>query len=63
LGNPQLYTNSTPAEDLHTQAVIPGKRQRYLSEITETIENYHEWAEEQVEIAAKLDQVRGTWSR
>jgi isobutyryl-CoA mutase len=57
---PQLYTDATPAEDLHTQAVIPGKRQRYLSEITETVENYHQWAEEQVEIAARLDQVRGT---
>ena len=57
---PELYTNSEPAEDLHTQAVIPGKRQRYLSEITETIENYHQWTEEQVDIASKLDQVRGT---
>ena len=55
-----LYTNSTPAEDLHTQAIIPGKRQRYLSEITETIEDYHTWAEQQVEIATRLDQVRGT---
>lgn len=56
----QLFTNSTPAEGLQTQAIIPGKRQRYLSEITETIEDYHTWAEQQVEIAAKLDQVRGT---
>lgn len=55
-----LYTNSEPAEDLHIQAVIPGKRQRYLSEITETIEGYHEWAEQQAEVASKLDQVRGT---
>lgn len=57
---PKLYINDTPAEDLQTQAVIPGKRQRYLSEITETIQNYHEWANQQVEIATKLDQVRGT---
>jgi isobutyryl-CoA mutase len=56
----RLYTDTTPAEDLQTQAVIPGKRQRYLSEITETIQNYHQWADEQVEIATKLDQVRGT---
>ncbi|MCH8550213.1 MAG: methylmalonyl-CoA mutase family protein [Balneolaceae bacterium] len=55
-----LYTNPEPAEDLHVQAVIPGKRQRYLSEITETIENYHSWVEEQAEVASKLDQVRGT---
>ncbi|WP_423242072.1 methylmalonyl-CoA mutase family protein [Rhodohalobacter mucosus] len=59
----KLYTNSTPAEDLHTQAVIPGKRQRYLSEITETLQNYHQWADQQVEIAEKLDQVRGTISQ
>ena len=58
-----LYTNSEPAEDLHAQAVIPGKRQRYLSEITETIHNYHQWADQQVEIAEKLDQVRGTISQ
>ena len=55
-----LYTNPEPAEDLHTQAIIPGKRQRYLSEITETIESYHDWAEQQVEFASKLDQVKGT---
>ena len=56
----QWYVNSEPAKNLHTQAIIPGKRQRYLSEITETIQNYHQWAEEQIDIAAKLDQVRGT---
>jgi len=55
-----LYQNAEPAEDLHTQAIIPGKRQRYLSEITETIETYHEWAGQQVEVASKLDQVEGT---
>jgi len=56
----KLYTNAEPAEDLHTQAIIPGKRQRYLSEITETIESYHQWVDQQVEIATKLDQVSGT---
>ncbi len=56
----QLYNNSEPAEDLQTQAIIPGRRQRYLSEISETIEDYHQWTEDQVEIASKLDQVRGT---
>lgn len=55
-----LYQNAEPAEDLHTQAIIPGRRQRYLSEISETIENYHDWAEQQVEVASKLDQVEGT---
>src|SRR5699024_8337021 len=42
------------------QAIIPGKRQRYLSEISETLREYHEWADEQAEIAQKLDQVEGT---
>ena len=56
----KLYTNPEPAEDIHTQAIIPGKRQRYLSEITETIEKYHDWADQQAEIADKLDQVEGT---
>ncbi len=57
---PVVYVNSEPAEDIQKQAIIPGKRQRYLSEISETIHKYHQWADEQVEIASKLDQVRGT---
>lgn len=55
-----LYTNSEPAEDIQGQAIIPGKRQRYLSEISETVRGYHEWAKQQVELAKKLDQVEGT---
>lgn len=57
---PTVYVNSEPAEDIQKQAIIPGKRQRYLSEISETIHKYHQWSNEQVEIASKLDQVRGT---
>ncbi|MBN2731980.1 MAG: cobalamin-dependent protein [Balneolaceae bacterium] len=56
----QIYTNPEPAEDIQTQAIIPGKRQRYLSEISETVRDYHEWVEEQVEVAGKLDEVEGT---
>ncbi|TYP95416.1 methylmalonyl-CoA mutase [Fodinibius salinus] len=56
----QLYTSPEPAEDIQAQAIIPGKRKRYLSEISESIRDYHEWAERQSEIAAKLDQVSGT---
>ncbi|HET6527498.1 MAG TPA: cobalamin-dependent protein, partial [Balneolaceae bacterium] len=55
-----LYTNPEPAEDIQAQAIIPGKRQRYLSDISESIRDYHQWAEDQSEIAAKLDQVEGT---
>ncbi len=54
------YQNSEPDENIHTQAIIPGHRQRYLSEISETVREYHQWAEEQVETAEKLDQVEGT---
>ena len=57
---PKIYTNSKPAEDIHVQAVIPGKRQRYLSEISETVHEYHNWVDNQVEFASKLGQVSGT---
>ncbi|MDX1667175.1 MAG: methylmalonyl-CoA mutase family protein, partial [Saprospiraceae bacterium] len=55
-----IYTNPEPAEDIQAQAIIPGKRQRYLSEISDSLRDYHEWAEEQAEIASKLEQVEGT---
>ena len=57
---PEIFTDASPAEDIQAQAIIPGKRVRYLSEISETIRNYHEWAKEQSEIASRLDEVRGT---
>lgn len=57
---PKLFTDSNPAENIQAQAIIPGKRVRYLSEISETVRNYHEWAEEQAEIATKLDEIKGT---
>lgn len=57
---PKIYTDPTPAENIQAQAIIPGKRVRYLSEISETVRSYHEWSEQQAEIATKLDQVRGT---
>ncbi|WP_425558399.1 methylmalonyl-CoA mutase family protein [Fodinibius salicampi] len=55
-----IYTNPEPAEDIQGQAIIPGKRQRYLSEISDSIRDYHDWAEDQVNVAQKLDQVEGT---
>ncbi|MFA5669849.1 MAG: methylmalonyl-CoA mutase family protein [Balneolaceae bacterium] len=57
---PTIYTDPKPAEDIHIQAIIPGKRVRYLSEISEVVRDYHEWADEQASIASKLDQVTGT---
>ncbi len=56
----KIYTESAPADDLHTQTIISGNRQRYLSEISETLRDYHQWADEQVEFARRLDQVAGT---
>jgi methylmalonyl-CoA mutase len=56
----QIYTHSEPAEDIQHQSIIPGKRQRYLSEISESIRDYHQWVQQQVETADKLDQVGGT---
>ncbi len=55
-----IYTNPEPAEDIQSQAIIPGKRQRYLSEISESIRDYHAWTEEQADYAGKLEQVEGT---
>lgn len=56
----KLYNNPEPAEDIQAQAIIPGKRVRYLSEISEAVRGYHEWVEEQVDAASKLDHVSGT---
>ncbi|MGD8427661.1 MAG: methylmalonyl-CoA mutase family protein, partial [Balneolaceae bacterium] len=56
----KIYTNPEPAEDIQAQAIIPGKRQRYLSEISETVRDYHRWAEGQADVASKLDEVSGT---
>lgn len=55
----RLYTNAEPANDIQTQAIIPGKRVRYLSEISDSVRGYHKWASEQVEIASKWDEIKG----
>ncbi|TVR14072.1 MAG: methylmalonyl-CoA mutase, partial [Balneolaceae bacterium] len=60
---PEMYTDSEPADHLQGQAIIPGKRQRYLSEIAETVQQYHEWSNRQIEIATKLGHVSGTISQ
>lgn len=56
----QIYIESSPAEDIQRKAIIPANRVRYLSEIAETIREYHAWVERQVDIASKWDQVKGT---
>lgn len=45
--------NTKPAEDLHVQSLIPASKQRYLSEIAESIRSYHSWVVEQSDIAHK----------
>lgn len=55
-----VYTNPKPADDLHRQAVIPGNRVRYLSEISESVREYHTWASEQSSIASRLNEIEGT---
>jgi methylmalonyl-CoA mutase len=42
--------------------IIPPSRNRYLSEISETIRKYNNWADEQSDIAQKLYQLDGTKS-
>ncbi len=41
------------------QAVVPAERVRYLSEISETVREYHAWAERQAEIAEQIWQLDG----
>ena len=45
------------SEKIH---IIPPKRIRYLSEISETIRNYNKWADDQSKIADKLYSVKQT---
>lgn len=39
--------------------IIPPARNRYLSEISETVRNYNKWAEDQADIAQKMYQLDG----
>lgn len=39
--------------------IIPGSKERYLSEIAESVREYHRWSERQVEIASALAEIRG----
>ncbi|MFM6984841.1 MAG: cobalamin-dependent protein [Chitinophagaceae bacterium] len=60
-------TGSTFKSDFHASDemsekvfIIPPSRNRYLSEISETVRKYNSWTEEQAEIAEKLYQLHGT---
>ena len=54
------YTSGETAK--FSQAIIPSARVRYLSEITDTINNYNAWVKGQSAIATKLYQVNGVLS-
>ncbi|HCD51896.1 MAG TPA: methylmalonyl-CoA mutase [Balneolaceae bacterium] len=58
-----LHEESEPATSIQSQAIIPGKRVRYLSEISESVRNYHKWVEQQSDLAAKWEQISGTLSQ
>jgi methylmalonyl-CoA mutase len=60
-------TNSGFKSDFHSSNemsekifIIPPSRNRYLSEISETIRKYNTWSEEQADAAQKLYQLQGT---
>ncbi len=53
--NPALQTHTNlPAGMSQKQFIIPPKRVRYLSEISDAVRNYRAWAEAQSDIARKL---------
>jgi methylmalonyl-CoA mutase len=61
----QLQWSNTPLSNeelaIHSQkpSIIPAKKVRYLSEITERIKEYNAWVEQQSQIASKLYQLNG----
>lgn len=49
------FKSKLKREDIHEKTfIIPPNRTRYLSEISETIRNYNQWAQKQSEIAHQL---------
>ncbi len=48
------------AENTDKIQIIPPQRVRYLSEISETVRNYNQWAENQAAIAQRLFSIRQT---
>jgi methylmalonyl-CoA mutase len=55
-----VYMLSEPATEIQNQGIIPAKRVRYLSEIAETVRSYHKWVQQQMEVATKWGQLKGT---
>ena len=55
----QVYGGEVPEPDPSEVAIIPPDRQRYLGEIVETCEEYHDWVERQVTYARKWGEAKG----
>ncbi|WP_416865456.1 MAG: methylmalonyl-CoA mutase family protein [Imperialibacter sp.] len=56
-----LASASTSSDELSEKIfIIPPKRTRYLSEITETIRHYNQWVEDQKEVAQTLYSIKKT---
>ncbi|WOK08811.1 methylmalonyl-CoA mutase family protein [Imperialibacter roseus] len=56
-----LASASISSEELSEKIfIIPPKRTRYLSEITETIRHYNQWVEDQKEVAQTLYSIKKT---
>lgn len=54
------YTNAEPDDGHHAKVIIPQKKIRYLSEVSDSVRDYHLWVEQQVEFARKWQHVSGT---
>ncbi|MBZ0134750.1 MAG: methylmalonyl-CoA mutase family protein [Planctomycetes bacterium] len=50
----RYFTQVAGPEGPEQSTVVPGKRVRYLSEVSESVRGYHKWVEQQRAIAGKL---------
>ena len=54
------YSNPAPVEEADRITIIPGKQERYLSDVASALRDYHTWSKSQVETASSLEQIEGT---
>ena len=55
----QVYGGEIPEPDPSEVAIIPPERERYLGEIAETCQDYHDWVDQQVVYARKWGEAKG----
>ena len=54
-------TNATDSDEMSEKIhIIPPRRVRYLSEISDTVRNYNKWTEEQAKVARRMQAVKET---